>query len=91
MNRVSVLIIDRYLYGLKSSGSYWCANIAETLNSMGYRSTYSDPDVWFKRAVDPSAEEYYKYILVYVEGIIHLAHDPKEDMDVLNFTYILKE
>ena len=29
-------------------------------------------------------------MLVYVDDILHLAHDPKEDMDSLNHTYILK-
>ena len=30
-------------------------------------------------------------MLVYVDGILHLEHYPKEDMDVLNCKYILKE
>ena len=38
----------------------------------------------------PSGEEYYKYFLSYVDGILHLAHDPKEDIDALNITNIFK-
>ena len=57
---------------------------------MGYQSTESDPDVWFKRALNPSGEYYYKYMLVYVDKNIHLAHDPKDDMDDFNCKYILK-
>ena len=57
-DRVSGMITARYLYGLKSSGSAWRAKLAETLNFMGYRSTELDPNVWFKRAVKPSGEEY---------------------------------
>ena len=39
----------------------------------------------------PSSEDYYKYIILYVDGILHLAHYPKDGIDALNCTYILKE
>ena len=30
-------------------------------------------------------------MLVYIDDILHLAHDPKEDIDAFNCTNILKE
>ena len=90
-DRESVMIIARALYGLKYSGSAWRAKPAKTLNSMGYQYIESDPDVWFKQAVNTSGREYYKYMLVYVYKILLLGHDPKEYMDALNHTYRLKE
>ena len=86
-----VMIIARALYGLKSSGAAWRAKLAETLDSLGYKPTQSDPDVWLKKAVKPNGDEYYKYMLVYVDDVLHLAHDPLEDMKRLNQVYRLKE
>ena len=83
-----VMIIARALYGLKSSGAAWQAKLAETLDSLGYKPTQSDPDVWLKKAVKPNGDEYYKYILVYVDDVLHLAHDPLEDMKRLNQVYM---
>ena len=57
-DRGSVMIIDRDLIVLKSSGAAWHTNLADKLNSMGYLYADSDPDVWFKRFVKPSGEEY---------------------------------
>ena len=63
LDRGSVVIIDRYLYGLKYSGSVCGANLSETLNSMGYISTKFELDVWFKRYVKPSGDVCYKCML----------------------------
>ena len=52
-----VMVIDRDLYGLKSIRVAWREKIMETLNSMGYCYTESDPYVWFKQAVKPSCVE----------------------------------
>ena len=49
LDRVSVIIIARYLYVLKSSVASWRAKLAETLNSIVYCSTESYPYVWFKQ------------------------------------------
>ena len=87
----SVMLIVRALYGLKSSGAAWRAKLAETLRSMDYTPTEADPDVWMKRAVKPSGEEYYCYMLVYVDDVLHIHHDPTIDMKRLNEHYRLKE
>ena len=62
-------------------------NLAEKLNSVGYRSTESDPDVWIKRETTENSTAYYKYMLVYVNGVIHLAKDSQEDMLKFNQVY----
>ena len=58
---------------------------------MGYRSTESDPDVWLKRAMKPSGEEYFKYIFVYVDRILYWSHDKRQDIHGQNHLYILKQ
>ena len=87
----SVMVIVRALYGLKSSGAAWRAKLAETLKAMDYLPTEADPDVWMKRAVKPTGEEYYCYMLVYVDDVLHIHHNPQEDMDKLNSIYRLKD
>ena len=76
-DRGSVMIIPRDLYVLTCIGASWCSKIEETPNSMGYRSIESDPDVWLKRAMKPSVEEYFKYIFVYVDRILYWSHDKR--------------
>ena len=85
-----VMLIVRALYGLKSSGAAWRAKLAGTLKSMNYKSSEADPDVRLKMACKPTGEEYYCYMLVYVDDVLHIHHNPKEDMDKLNSVYRLK-
>ena len=58
---------------------------------MGYRSTDSDPDFWIKRERTDNGTAYYKYMLVYVDDVLHLAKDAQEDMQKLNQVYLLKD
>ena len=60
---------------MKSSGVAWIAKLEETLNSTGYRYTESEPDVWIKRATPENGTADYKYMLVYVDDMLHLAKD----------------
>ena len=87
----TVMIIARALYGLKSSGAAWRAKLAETMRTMGYVATQADPDVWIKRAVKPNGQEYYCYMLVYVDDVLHVHHDPEIDMKLLSSFYRLKD
>ena len=57
---------------------------------MGYRSTESDPEAWIKRATTKNGTDYYKYMLVYVDDVLHLAKDSQEYMLNLNQVYQLK-
>ena len=53
-----VMIIDRALYGLKSSGASWTAMIAETMSELDYHSSSADPDVWIRQAVRADGTSY---------------------------------
>ena len=55
-----MLLILRTLYELKSSGASCRANLADTLNSMCYRSTKFYPDVWIKKTKVENGNAYYK-------------------------------
>ena len=80
-----VLIVTRALYGLKSSGAAWRADLAATLRDIGFISTLADPDVWIR-----SAGTHYEMLLVYVDDILVFAKKPKTIMDALGQLYELK-
>lgn len=87
----SVMIIARALYGLKSSGAAWRSKLAETLRAMHYFPSEADPDVWLKKDVKPDGTPYWKYMLIYVDDVLHVAFDPTVDMAALNTVYRLKD
>jgi len=68
--RGSVMIIARALYRLKSSEAAWRSKLAETMSTLGYRSTQADPDVWLKRAYKGNGEAYYQHNKYTVENMI---------------------
>ena len=44
-----------------------------------------------KRDCKPNGYPYYKYMLCYVDELLHIGFKPKKDMDVFNMIYQLKE
>ena len=87
----SVMTISGVLYGLKSSGAAWRARFADRLRSMGYKATEPNPDVWMKKDFKESREPYYKYILIYIDDVLHIYAKGKSDMDKIGLVYRLKE
>jgi hypothetical protein len=77
------VLIVRALYGLKSSGAAWRAHLANTLVTLGFASCLADPDVWLRSAVKPNGFEYYEYILVYLDDLIVISHQPVMIMKTL--------
>ena len=70
-----VLIIEKALYGLKSSGAAFQAFLAKTFDNMGFTSSVADPDIWMRPAVKSDGEEYYEYIVCYVDDVLGLSMD----------------
>ena len=68
-------IIVRALYGLRSAGASFRAFLAEHLDNLGFRSSVADPDVWLRPALKPDGEEYYEYVLIYVDNVMAISHD----------------
>ncbi len=86
-----VLKVTRALYGLKSSGAAWRAMFATTLTDLGYQSSKADPDLWMRPRVKPNGDEYYAYVLVYVDDVLHFDHEPHIFMTELEKLYRLKD
>jgi Reverse transcriptase (RNA-dependent DNA polymerase) len=85
------MLIRRALYGLKSSGAAWRAHFAQTLLTLGYKSSLADPDVWLRPQQKPDGNKYYEYVLVYVDDVLHLSHDPNPTMQAIGKAYRIKE
>ena len=84
-DRGKVLIVTRALYGLKSSGAAWRADLAATLRDLKFTSSQADPDVWIR-----NSGTHYDMVLVYIDGILVFAKDPKIAMDELGKLYEFK-
>ena len=77
-----VLIIDRALYGLKSSGARWWERLADVLVDMGFFMSKAETDIWMRRVGD-----HYEYICVYVDDLIIASRSPQRIVDLLEITY----
>ena len=75
-----VLLIVRALYGLKSSSAAWRNEFAGKLKEMGFVPTKGDNDVYLRPMVKGTGERYYELVLVYVDDILVISHDPEPVM-----------
>ena len=75
-----IMIIRRALYWLKPSGAAFWGFFAEILHDMGYKPCQADQNVWLRPATTKDGFDYYKYILVYVDDLLHASHNPDESM-----------
>jgi hypothetical protein len=67
------------------------AHLADTLDVMGYKPSYADPDVWLRPAVKPDGFKYYEYILCYVDNVLSISGDPKKTMRRIQEDFKLKD
>jgi hypothetical protein len=63
--------------------------MAKKLDDMGFKSSVADPDVWMRPATKVDGEEYYEYILMYVDDILAVSATPlpimQEIQDMVKF------
>jgi hypothetical protein len=85
------LLIVRALCGLKSSGAAFRAFCAEQLDKMNFHSSTGDPDVWIRPCVDGHGNEFYEYMLVYVDDVMSVSFDPEASINQLkDYGFTLK-
>lgn len=86
------VLIVRALYGLKTSGAEWKRHFADTLRHvLGFLPSQADDNVWMKCCKKEDGTEYYSYILVYVDDVLCMSHDPDYYMNLLGTEYRMKE
>jgi hypothetical protein len=84
-----VVKVVRALYGLKSSGAAWREMFNTTVLGMGFVPTIADPDVYRKPRAKENGFKYYEYLLVYVDDVLILSHNPKVHLEAIQAQYEL--
>jgi Reverse transcriptase (RNA-dependent DNA polymerase) len=72
------LLIDRALYGLKSSGVRWHERFSVVLDKMGFFPSKAENDIWMRKVGD-----HYEYIARYVDDLAIASKNPKAITDAL--------
>ena len=80
------LLIDKSLYGLKTSAARFHEHCSAKLLKMGFRPSKADPDLWMKRLKDGT----YEYMARFVDDLIAFSKRPMELMKELEQTYVMK-
>jgi hypothetical protein len=70
-------LIVRALYGLNSAGAAFSNHLASCMDHLGWKPCLSDRDLWMKEETHPDdGVKYWAYILIYVDDILYVHHDP---------------
>ena len=83
-------IVTRALYGTKSAGRDFRNHLRVCMQHMGYESCKADPDLWMRVAKQDNGEEYYEYMLLYVDDCLRISEHPNEAMKRLGKYFTLK-
>jgi hypothetical protein len=69
-NEGCVALIRRALYGGKIAGRDFWHHLRDCMGHLGFTSSRADPDVWFRSSKRTTGEEYYEYVLLYVDDVL---------------------
>jgi hypothetical protein len=83
-------LVVRALYGLKSASFSFRSYMAAKLTELGFQSTLADPDVWLRAASKGDGEQYYEYVLMYVDDILAISCEPRAILEDVQKTFKLK-
>ena len=83
-------VITRALYGNKSAGADFRNHLRECMEHLNYKSCLADPDLWMREGIKDNGEEYWEYMLLYVNDALAIGERPKEMLDQLNKYFELK-
>jgi hypothetical protein len=84
-------LIVRTLYGLKSSGVAYHNHLALYFcKELQFHSCLTNPDIWLLLARRQIGEEYYEYLLVYIDDLLAISKQLKIIIDNINDYFDLK-
>jgi hypothetical protein len=84
-------LIVRALYGLKSAGAAFINHLDECMNHLGWYPCRADRDIWIKAETRPDdGVLYWAYILIYVDDILCVHHDPGSPLAKLDEYFKMK-
>jgi hypothetical protein len=75
------LIINKSMYGLKTSAARFHEHLSESLPRLGFKKTKHEPDLWM---LDKSSHN--EYLATYVDDILIWSKDPMEVIKSLEKT-----
>ena len=81
-----ILIFNKALYGLKSSGKRWAERFYDIIKDMGFTPSKADPCVWMRENKDLKC---YEYIATYVDDLCIAAQDLGKIIQILKEEYKL--
>ena len=67
-----IFVINKALYGLKTSGKRWHERFSDVLREMGFIPCKAEPDIWMRDRGD-----HYEYIAVYTDDLTIASRDPE--------------
>ena len=79
------MIIDKGLYGLRSSSARFHEHLSTKLRNLGFLPSKADADFWYKDMGD-----HYEYLATYVDDILVFGRKPLETIKELQKHYVLK-
>ena len=86
-----VFIVKKALYGLKAAGASFRSCFTLRLDECGFKSSGGDPDVWLRPAVKADGEEFYEYVMSYVDNVIAVSMDAEATLrDIARDTFKYK-
>jgi hypothetical protein len=89
--RGKVMKCVRALYGLKSSGASWRKMFKDFIeSSLGFKSSRVDPDMYYRRNARTDGSEYYELLLVYVDDVLAISHNPEKIMKEIGMRFEIK-
>ncbi len=81
----TIMIINKALYGLKTSGAHFHEHFADYLHSKGWVQSRADPDIWmFDKGT------HWDYICTYVDDLLVMSKNPEKFMNELQNTFKMK-
>ena len=72
------LLIDKALYGLRSSGLCWHQRFSDVMRSMGFFQSKAEGDIWMR-----ACDDHYEYVAVYVDDLLIASKDPESITNAL--------
>jgi hypothetical protein len=86
------VLIVRALYGLRSADADLRNHLDECMNNLGWNPCCADRDLWMKAETRPDdGALYWAYILIYVDDILCVHHEPGAPLAKLDEYFKMKE
>ena len=76
-----VALIRRALYGGKASGADFWRHLRTCMEHIGFTPCKGDGDIWMRPAVKDSGEEYWEYVLLYVDDALCISQNGKHVLE----------